>query len=204
MGCNTFQAILSNLQVSDSTADLPHNNVNHDKLFKIHPFVDMIDRTFLQSYKLGRDISMDEGCCPYKDRVLFKCYNPSKPSKWHLKLFEVSDSKTGYVVAFEVYCGKNSTRIVRDADVLDPECIVTTKTVMGLLKKGNLLGKGHHVYMDNYYSSPELFWELHFKETYACSTCRSNRKNMPESVTKAKLKKKGENVYSEEMGHFCV
>ena len=50
-----------------------------------------------------------------------------------------------------------------DADVLDPECTVTTKTVMGLLKKGNLLGKGHHVYMDNYYSSPELFWGLHLK-----------------------------------------
>ena len=133
MGRNTFQAILSNLQVSDSTADLPHNNVDHDKLFKICPFVDMIDRTFLQSYKPGRDISVDEGCCPYKGRVLFKCYNPSKPSKWHLKLFEVSDAKTGYVVAFEVYCGKNSTRIVRDADVLDPQCTVTTKTVMGLL-----------------------------------------------------------------------
>ena len=112
-----------------------------------------------------------------------------------MKLFEVSDAKTGYVVAFEVYCGKNGTRIVRDANVLDPECTVTTKTVMGLLKKGNLLEKGHHVYMDNYYSSPELFLELHFKETFACSTCRSNRKNMPESVTKAKLKKKGECVF---------
>ena len=82
---------------------------------------------------------MDEGCCLYKGRVLFKCYNPSKQSKWHLKLFKVSDAKTGYVVAFKVYCGKNSTRIVGDADVLDPECTVTTKIVMGLLKKGNLL-----------------------------------------------------------------
>ena len=66
MGRNTFQAILSNLQVPDSTADLPRNNPNHDKLFKIHPFVDMIDRTFLQSYKPGRDINIDEGCYPYK------------------------------------------------------------------------------------------------------------------------------------------
>ena len=61
MGHNTFQAILSNLQVSDSTADLPHNNPNHDKLFKITPFVDMRDRTFLQSYKCGRDISVYKG-----------------------------------------------------------------------------------------------------------------------------------------------
>ena len=204
MGCNTSQAILSNLQVSDSTADLPRNNPNHDKLFKICPFVDMIDRTFLQSYKPGRDISVDENCCPYKGRVLFKCYNPSRPSKWHLKLFKVSDAKTGYIVAFEVYCGKNRTRIVMDANVLDPECTTTTKTVMGLLKKGNLLGKGHHVYMDNYYSSPEFFWELHFKETLACGTCRSNRKKMPESVTKTKLKKKGECVFRRNGPLLCL
>ena len=195
MGHNTFQAILSNLQVSDSSADLPCNNPNHDKLFKVRPFVDMMDRTFLQSYKAGRDLSVDKGCCPYKGRVHFKCYNPSKPSKWYLKLFEVSDARTGYVVAFEIYCGKNSTRIVRDAEVLDPQCNTTTKTVMGLLQKGNLLGKGHHVYMDNYYSSPELFSELHYRETFACGTCRSNRKNMPKSVTKAKLKNKGQCVF---------
>ena len=36
MGHKTFQAILSNLQVSDSTKDLPCNNPNHDKLFKVH------------------------------------------------------------------------------------------------------------------------------------------------------------------------
>ena len=46
MGRNTFQAIMSNLQVSDSSIDLPRNNPHHDRLFKVHPFVDMMDRTF--------------------------------------------------------------------------------------------------------------------------------------------------------------
>ena len=168
MGRNTFQAILSNLQVSDSTADLPCNNINHDRLFKIRPFIDMIDRTFLQSYKPGRDISLDKGCCPYKGRVLFKWYNPSKPSKWHLKLFEVSDAKTGYVVAFEVYCGKKQYKDCKGCRCFRPRMYSNNKNSNRAAKKGNLLGKGHHVYMDNYYSSPELFWELHFKETYAC------------------------------------
>ena len=204
MGRNTFQAILSNLQVSDSTKDLPRNNPNYDKLFKVRPFVDMMDRNILQSYKAGRDLSVDEGCCPYKGRVQFKCYNPKKPSKWHMKLFEVSDARTGYVVAFEIYCGKNNTRIVMDAEVLDPQCNTTTKTVIGLLQKGNLLGKGHHVYMDNYYSSPELFSELHYKETFACGTCRSNRKNMPKSVTKAKLKQKGQCVFRRNGPLLCI
>ena len=93
--------------MSDSTADLLCNSPNHDQLFKVCPFVDMMDRTFLQSYKPGGGgLGVAEGCCPYKGRVSFKCYNPSKPCKWHLKLFELSDARTGYVVAFKLYCWK--------------------------------------------------------------------------------------------------
>ena len=130
--------------------------------------LDMVDRNFVESYKCGRDLSFDEGCCPYKGRVIFQCYNPAKPAKWHLKFFEVFDARTGYVIAFDVYTEKNETRCALNADVLDPDSTQTTKVVLGLLKKGNLLGKGHHVYMDNYYSSPDLFFELHNKECFAC------------------------------------
>ena len=160
MGRNTFQAILSNFQVSDGTKDLPRNHPGHDQLYKVQPIVDMMDKNFVRSYKCGRDLSFDEGCCPYKGRISFRCYNPSKPNKWHLKLFEVSDARTGYVVAFDIYVGKNKTCCAFNAPVLDPASTTLTKTAMGLLHKGNLLGKGHHVYMDNYYSGPDLFWEL--------------------------------------------
>ena len=72
--------------------------------------LDMMDTNFVQSYKCWRDLSFDEGFCPYKGRVSFWCYNPSKPYKWHVKLFEASDARTGYVVAFHIYTGKNKTR----------------------------------------------------------------------------------------------
>ena len=163
-----------------------------------------MDRNFLHSYKLGRDISVDEGCCPFKGCISFKCYNPSKPVKWHLKLYEVSDARTGYVVAFEIYSGKVRTIMARDANVLDPQCNVTTKAVVGLLQKGNLLGKGHHVCIDNYYTSPELFYELHNKETFSCGKARPNRKGMPKSVTKAKLRKKGECVFRRNGPLLCL
>ena len=63
-----------------------------------------------------------------------------------------------------------------------------TKIVLGLLETTNLLDKSPHVYMDNYYSSPELFLELYYRETYACGTVQQNRKGLPNSVKKAKLK----------------
>ena len=81
MGWNTFQSIMSNLQVSDSTLDVLHNHPLHDKLFKVRPFLDMMDKNFKKSYKCFLDLSFHEGCCPFKGRLKFKCYNPSKPNK---------------------------------------------------------------------------------------------------------------------------
>ena len=51
------------------------------------------------------------------------------------------------------------------------------------------LGKGHIVYMDNWYTSPELFELLYNNNTGACGTVKVNRKNMP---VFAKKMKKGE------------
>ena len=200
---NTFQTILSNLQVVDNAQNLPPNARNWDPLFKVRPMIDMMDRTFLQCYKSGRDLSFDEGCCPYKGRVKFRVYNPNKPAKFHLKLFEVSDARTGYCMGFEVYAGKKQTRCANNARVLDQSCNETTKVVVGLMDKCRLLDKGHHVFMDNYYSSPELFEELHSRDTFAAGTVRSSRKHLPKAVTKTKLKKPGECIFRRNGALLC-
>ena len=102
-----------------------------------------MDRTFLRSYKCGCDLSFDEGSVAWKGRVSFKSYNPSKPGKCHLKLFEVSDAMTGYVIGFEVYTGKKATQCALNVEVLDLNLIPTTKVVIGLMKRARLLDKGH-------------------------------------------------------------
>ena len=53
MGRNTFQAILSNLQVSDKSLDLPRNNILHDPLFKVRPMMDMMDGILLTVTNVG-------------------------------------------------------------------------------------------------------------------------------------------------------
>ena len=59
---------------------------------------------------------------------------------------------------------------------LDLDCTQTTKPVVGLMQKCNLVGKGHHVYLDYYYCSPELFSELHYLETFACGTVKGGER----------------------------
>ena len=72
------------------------------------------------------------------------------------------------------------------------------------MQKCNLLGKGHHVYLDNYYCSPELFSELHYLETFACGIVLGGRKNLPKAVTKVKLKKIGNCMFRRNGPLLCL
>ena len=49
--------------------------------------------------------SIDEGAIPFKGRVAFQCFNPSKPDKYHIKSFKVVDSSNNYCVVFDTYVG---------------------------------------------------------------------------------------------------
>ena len=144
----------------------------------------MVENNFCHVYHPEQNVSIDEACCPFKGCLRFWCYNPSKPNCFHIKLFQLSESISGYIIGFEVYTGKGTSSAADASRPMDPLCTRTTKLVLGLMEKFHLLDKGHRVYMDNYYTSPELFEELYFRETYACGTVRMNRKGMPSRTLK--------------------
>ena len=203
MSRNRFQAILWNLHVNDDSHNPRPSQPGHDPLCKIQPFVDMVQRNFLYVYKPRKELSFDEACCPFKGRVRFRVYNPMKPNHFHIKLFQVSEAASGYILGFHVYTGKDTSCVSNFSKPLDPDCTKTTKVVLGLLESSKLLDKGHHIYMDNYYSSPELFHELYYHETYACGTARLIRKGMPKTIGKTKLKPL-ESVYMRSGPLLCL
>ena len=49
-------------------------------------------------------------------------------------------------------------------------------------------GAGHHLYFDNYYTSPAVIADLALKHFGAGGTLRVNRKEAPQAIQKAKLK----------------
>ncbi len=78
-----------------------------------------------------------------------------------MKLYEVSESSSGWVSGFDVYTG--STACADTAYAVTPlahNWRKTTRIVVGLLSECNLFEKGHRVYMDSYYGSPELYDEF--------------------------------------------
>lgn len=59
-------------------------------------------------------------------------------------------------------------------------------------------GKGHFLYCDNYYSSPQLFKDLWELGLGATGKVRAKRKQIPDELKKLKLKQKGETVFVDE------
>ncbi|XP_072021062.1 piggyBac transposable element-derived protein 4-like [Amphiura filiformis] len=66
---------------------------------------------------------------------------------------------------------------------------------MDLLEAGDIVDKGHHVFMDNLFSSPTLFHDLADRDTGACGTLRRNRFGTPEVIKRANPRKEDPPVF---------
>ena len=108
----------------------------------------------------------------FKGRVIFRHYIPKEHKCFGIKIFKLCDS-TGYTYDMKVYLG-------RDRQCTAQHVTATHATVTELMRK--IEGREYKLYMDNFFSSPELFDDLVKKQIYCCGTVRPNRKGMPQDL----------------------
>ena len=176
MSRNHFQSILSCFHYCDDTLEKQKAPAERDRLKKLSGFIASINDAF-KCYSPEQQLSIDEGGCPYKGRISFRVFNQNKPNRWSIKTFQLCESLTGYTLNVCVYDGtapkwEETIGVPKNASV-------TELLVMRLLKDGNCLHKGHHLYMDNYYNSPNLFTFLEEQGVLAAGTVSLARKNIP-------------------------
>jgi hypothetical protein len=95
-------------------------------------------------------------------------------------MFKLFDS-TGYTYDMKVYLGKDRQRTAQHVTA-------THATVTELTRKTE--GREHKLYMENFFSSPELIDDLVKTQIYCCGTVRPNGKGMPQDLKpKTKLKR---------------
>ncbi len=154
--------------------------------------------TGLANYKPHREQTIDEAMIAFKGRLSFKQYLPAKPTKFGIKVWVRADSHNGYVHQFQVYTGA-----VDNVGNRQREEGLRARVVKDLTM--GLAGKNHHVYMDNYFTSPKLFEDLLSNNIFACGTVRVNRKGFPPSL-KAKnvIKQRGESKILQKEGTVAV
>jgi Transposase IS4 len=99
MNRNRFQLLLRIWHLTCISSDAS------DKLHKIRCFADLQIEIFDAAEQPGEDIVVDESMVPFRGRLKFKQYIPSKSHKYGIKLFKLCDS-TEYTFSFIIYEAK--------------------------------------------------------------------------------------------------
>lgn len=86
----------------------------------------------------------------FKGRIDFKLYMPMKRFKRGFKIQTCTDKESG-LNNVEIYTGKQTDK---------PETGLGERLVLEMTK--SLEGKGHHVYLDNYFTFYLLYKEIKF------------------------------------------
>ena len=115
----------------------------------------------------------------------------------------VSEHKTGYMAGFSVYTGQAANELVSKNAVSSEECTMTTKTIMGLLQRTQLLDNYRSVYFDNLFDSLKLLNEMYQHKTLGAGTVGLNHRGLPKAVVQRKLKK-GKTVYRRKGHPICL
>lgn len=166
MARDRYVALQKVLHFSDKRSETSKN-----LLIKIREPYDKLRETFKKSFCPFKNLCIDESHMLYKKRLSFKRYKPER-SRLGIKTFVLCDCKTGYVLDFIVYTGA-----ISDVDTFSERFGRSGNIVVNLLQQ--YLGKGHQLFVDNWFSSPALFNFLHDCTTNSCGTVKKQREGMP-------------------------
>nr|XP_012152390.1 PREDICTED: piggyBac transposable element-derived protein 4-like [Megachile rotundata] len=166
MNRDRYFLLLRMLYFSDDQA------FSSDRLHKIRKIIDELRAAFSNVFYPYSNLCIDERLLLYKGRLSFKQFIPSKRNRFGIKSFVLCDCKRGYIQDFIVYTGGDATIGPENKDYGKSGSIV-----MYLLEP--YLGKGHTLYVVNWYTSPALFDVLHKNDINACGTVKKRRNGMP-------------------------
>lgn len=170
MPVKRFKKILENLHLNDNSKMPPRGAPNYDKLFKIRPLLDALNRACQKLAKNTTSQSIDESMIRFKGVSSLKQFMPLKPIKRGYKVWVRADSKTGYVYEFDIYTGKRDDHTT--------EVGLGGNVVKSLTQKLIAEGFQGHVTFDNFFASYEIMQYLFDNGVYATATVK-NRSDLP-------------------------
>lgn len=172
-----FQAILQFFHMVDTSNLAKPGEPNYNPCARFDPLIDHVNRLFRHYFTPDKNLSIDESIIASKAQTQLRQYMPKKHHRWGVKLWMVCDAVSHYCMNFFVYRG------ARGADKEEiQEKGLSYFVVVKLLEMGNLLNKGYHIFIDNFFTSMKLAKYLYQKCTAMTGTLRSNRKGIPKDL----------------------
>jgi len=158
MARSRFYHILRFLHFTDNNRTVD----SYDRLWKIRDLFEILRTNFTKFYNPSEHLVVDEVIMKFKGRVIFKQYIPKKRKRFGIEMYKLCDS-SGYTYDMDVYLGKHGQWAAQHLPA-------THATVTNLTRR--VEGVGHKLYMDNFFSSPDLYDDLIQKKIYCCGTVR--------------------------------
>lgn len=159
MSRNRFELLLSNIHFSNNE-EIPQG----DRLGKIQPLIDALQKKFQDIMIPAQDFVIDETLIPWRGRLVFRQYIPNKAHRYGIKLFKLCSTE-GYTWSSKIYSGKSENYTKR---------VGLGRTVCEELSKG-LLNQGRTLFVDNFYTSYELALSFLHQNTHVVGTLKSNK-----------------------------
>ena len=106
MPVKCFKKLLQCLHINDNSLMPAKGAAHYDKIYKIRPLVEKLNRQLSAQCICTSSQSIDEAMVLFKGRSKIKQYMPMKPTKRGYKVWVRCDAKVGYAFQFDIYTGK--------------------------------------------------------------------------------------------------
>lgn len=145
---------------------------------KVKNIIDYFNEKMISLYYPTQKITIDESMMLWRGRLTFRQYMKGKRHKYGLKFYALAD-QLGVIMKLHLYGGASDYLVGGKNHV--------QKVVDHLLS--NFINVGHHLFIDNFYTSVSLVEKLYASKTFCTGTLRQKRKNNPREIELSKLKK---------------
>ena len=184
MPLQRFENLKRFFHMNDNLKMPKRGEVNFDRLYKVRPLLDCILES-CRGIEQEEAHSIDEQIVPTKSKSSLRQYLPNKPHKWGIKIW-ARCGVSGIVYDFSVYVGQQGNTEI--SAMFGKIGAVVIQLVDNLPKN-----VGHKVYMDNLFTSINLFKYLKANGIWAIGTIGGNRLKNAEKLLRSKkeLSKEG-------------
>lgn len=170
MSMQRFLFLLRHIRFDDHNTRLERKA--NDKLAPIREVFQKVVSNYKDQFSPSQMTTVDEMLVGFRGKCVFRQYIPSKPAKYGVKIFSLSDAKMFYTINMEVYVGKQP----QDSpfQVSNSPADVVCRLIEPIS------GTRRNVTTDNWFTSVELCTRLlNEHKLTLLGTIRKNKRQLP-------------------------
>lgn len=172
MSLERFKFLLRNIRL-DNKITRPERQ-KFDKLAAVREFFDEFNGNLPKYFSLSQFATIDEMLWAFRGRCGFRVYIPSKPNKYGLKIYALTDSKMFYTAKLEIYIGQQP---------IGPYKQDTSNISLVPRLCEPIWGSKRNITIDNFFTSTALTNTLLIDhQLTVIGTLRKNKPQIPEEM----------------------